>query len=440
MLRWSAYCRNRQAGEAIQGVIHVIKNPYLDMIKDVLAGGLYTPGELKGKSALMIGGFVVPFGASEKQSASMELQAYFIQQQIRECICQQYIGQTSAAAAGQVPAALPNRQFDVITLLEGFEQVRSYSRLAASLRQHCLPGGSLLILVRTPLLTGTTLFLRSEEDRWRYECQDIESLFPGYIVEKEITTTPAYFAAVKLRKPLQEPREPAAAPMIYHTRLGRRASEAAAVKLGFFSAYSALDDLGLYELTDKCSQDHNYLDKYEFFLRQLRGEKFTLLELGVFEGGSERMWKAYFPQAQIVGVDINPECKKFAEERIDIRIADLGNPEVLEGLKALRPQVIIDDASHLWSHQILALMTLFPVLPSGGVYILEDMETSLNPELYPGFADAPMDAYDVCERIARVAAGKKPCCEGLLAEQITEIGMNTELVVTMKGSCIFIKR
>ena len=80
-------------------------------------------------------------------------------------------------------------------------------------------------------------------------------------------------------------------------------------------------------------------------------------------------------------------------------------------------------------------------MPSGGVYILEDMETSFHPLVFSSdYCDAPLDAYTVAERITRVAASRVPCKEGPFAEEITAVGMDTELVATMLSSCIFIKR
>ena len=93
------------------------------------------------------------------------------------------------------------------------------------------------------------------------------------------------------------------------------------------------------------------------------------------------------------------------------------------------------------SHQLLALFTLFDVLPRGGVYILEDLETSLNPELFDeAYRDCPMDAYAVCERIAHIAARKVPDDDSIYADHINRIGMETELVSITKGSVILIKR
>ena len=153
------------------------------------------------------------------------------------------------------------------------------------------------------------------------------------------------------------------------------------------------------------------------------------------------MWREYFPHAEIFGVDIVERARQYEEERIHIIQADLSELQQVARLREIEPQIIIDDASHIVSHQLLALFTLFDVLPSGGVYILEDLETSLNPELFEaGYRDCPMDAYEVCARIARIAARKVPDNDSIYADDINRIGMAAELVSIMKGSVVLIRR
>lgn len=76
----------------------------------------------------------------------------------------------------------------------------------------------------------------------------------------------------------------------------------------YFSEEYVLEEIGKEAGTDKCSDAHDYLRKYEFFLRRFLEQPMTLLELGVFHGDSLRMWSRYFPKAHIVGVDINEDC------------------------------------------------------------------------------------------------------------------------------------
>ena len=340
-----------------------------------------------------------------------------------------------------IPRAVGDMQYDLVILLEGLEKEDSFQEAAGILQSVCRPEGRLIILARTPYETGTRVCLEFYEDVWRYEPQDIPVLFGQCEVERAILSDPAYMLAIRLRKTGRIPpvKDLSEYPL-FHCVAQRRISRAEAAGLGFFREQGQLDEIGVRCHTDKCSYDHNYLNKYEFFLRHWQQDSFNLLELGVYMGSSERMWKEYFPKAQIYGVDIDRECLVYEEDRIHILEADLSKQAELEKLKDIQPRIIVDDASHFWSHQILALFTLFDTLPSGGIYIIEDLETSTDAEQFPQCQDAELSAYEVCSRIAQVVAGKKPCQEGAFAEEITGLGMKIEMISILKGSCILIKR
>jgi hypothetical protein len=74
---------------------------------------------------------------------------------------------------------------------------------------------------------------------------------------------------------------------------------------------SVLNEIGLKNNTDKSSTIHDYLKKYEKYFPFKRDDKITLLEIGVLNGSSVKSWKEYFVNANIIGVDINPDCKKY---------------------------------------------------------------------------------------------------------------------------------
>ena len=339
----------------------------------------------------------------------------------------------------EVADVMEGKQYDLVVLAEGLEQEPHFAKSAEAVAACCRIGGKMLLFVQTPdALDEERSVLRCWERVWAYDLQDIASIFPGFAMLFHMRTAPALLLAAKLEKRREaRPLHPTA----FNLRLKRHVSEKKGLQAGFFHEFHELDRIGVEECADKCRYRHNYLKKYEFFLRDWKNKPLRLLELGVSKGGSERMWKRFFPQAQVYGVDIDENCRAYEEERIKIRIADLSQDDVLESLKEIRPHIIIDDASHFWSHQIKALFTLFPILPSGGVYILEDIETSFHPLVFSSeYCDAPLDAYTVAERITRVAASRVPCKEGTFAEEITAVGMDTELVATMLSSCIFIKR
>jgi hypothetical protein len=144
-----------------------------------------------------------------------------------------------------------------------------------------------------------------------------------------------------------------------------------------------LDELAKKNYLDKGSPSHNYAEKYDQILSHLRKKITNVMEIGVFRGASLKVWEEYFPNAIINGVDIDPECKISESGRIKISIADQGNETQLKELEKLGPfDLIIDDGSHIWKHQILTFKTLFPFIKRGGIYIVEDTCSSYLPDQY----------------------------------------------------------
>lgn len=141
---------------------------------------------------------------------------------------------------------------------------------------------------------------------------------------------------------------------------------------------ASLNAIGLETGTDKSSAHHNYLVFYERFFAPLRKAPIKLLEIGVFQGASLKVWEKYFPNGSIVGADINRDVQRFATERTCIEIVDQSNLQDLVdlGVKHGPFDIIIEDGSHLWEHQITSLRTLLPFLKPGGFYIAEDLQTS----------------------------------------------------------------
>jgi len=143
-------------------------------------------------------------------------------------------------------------------------------------------------------------------------------------------------------------------------------------------ALATLDDLGIKFGTDKSSVDHNYLNFYERHFLPFRHKEITILEIGLLGGASLSVWEEYFPHATIVGADIDKRTLRFARPRIAIEIIDQSNIEHLTrlGLRYGPFDIIIEDGSHMWEHQITSLRTLFPFVRNGGLYIVEDLQTN----------------------------------------------------------------
>ena len=158
------------------------------------------------------------------------------------------------------------------------------------------------------------------------------------------------------------------------------------VKYGFKNILGKprLSEIGKYHGTDKGHEDHSfmgssYLDIYENYFLEHRDKDISVLEIGVKDGASLRTWRAYFGNAKIYGIDIDPRCKHFEEDRIRIDIGSQDDPEFLNNCFGpdVNFDIIIDDASHVNRLTIASFEHLFNKrLNSGGIYILEDLHCS----------------------------------------------------------------
>lgn len=127
--------------------------------------------------------------------------------------------------------------------------------------------------------------------------------------------------------------------------------------------------------TDKFLE-HGYNRYYEGYLNKFKDDEFTLFEIGVYKGNSHDLWLEYFPNAYILGLDIDIE---WNAPRIKVIKGDQSKMEDLEKIVKLANncKFIIDDGSHHPDHQLLGFNYLFEhLLEDGGIYIIEDIETS----------------------------------------------------------------
>jgi hypothetical protein len=139
-----------------------------------------------------------------------------------------------------------------------------------------------------------------------------------------------------------------------------------------------LNEIGLYYNTDKSSIVHDYLWKYEKYFPFEKTDKLKILEIGVLNGSSLKTWKEYYKNSNVIGIDINPDCIQFNDERITIEIGSQDNKEFLEyvGKKHGPFDLIIDDGSHINNHVIFSFKNLFKFVKPSGLYVIEDSVTS----------------------------------------------------------------
>jgi len=141
-----------------------------------------------------------------------------------------------------------------------------------------------------------------------------------------------------------------------------------------------MKELGMKYNTDKVTY-HAYHEVYESYVKEFYESEGCMVEIGLQEGNSLNMWLEMFPKAYIYGMDLDKGYRgprhftlrgDQSQEKDVERLKDV----ITTSVKSKDLFLICDDGSHIPEHQLLTFNILFPLLRDGGIYIIEDIETS----------------------------------------------------------------
>ena len=139
---------------------------------------------------------------------------------------------------------------------------------------------------------------------------------------------------------------------------------------------------------------HGYTRYYSREFEPLRAKAIRLVEIGVQEGRSMKAWQNYFSNAatHVYGIgygnwqtQFKTECDAASQTATSAPSACTifrGDQSDLQFLKAFledsggRFDIVIDDGSHVPDHQRITFEALWPSVAPGGLYAIEDVETS----------------------------------------------------------------
>jgi hypothetical protein len=119
-----------------------------------------------------------------------------------------------------------------------------------------------------------------------------------------------------------------------------------------------------------------YLEHYWMHFGPIRSSVRKLLEIGVDDGASLRMWEEFFPQATIIGIDIDERCRAFEGGR---RRVFIGNQRDESFLRSIIEEtggdfdIVIDDGEHSDLAVLKSFAWLFPAMTDHGIYAIEDL-------------------------------------------------------------------
>jgi hypothetical protein len=143
--------------------------------------------------------------------------------------------------------------------------------------------------------------------------------------------------------------------------------------------FGELEALAYKYRTDKGNMSHHYTEVYEYFFYPIKYSARKIFEIGVETGASLRMWRDYFPNAVIYGIDIF-DTSKLNSDTIKTFMADQGDRKKLQDFINKfggEFDIILDDGGHTMELQQISFGYLFKYVKPGGYYIIEDVHTSV---------------------------------------------------------------
>lgn len=147
---------------------------------------------------------------------------------------------------------------------------------------------------------------------------------------------------------------------------------------------NSLEEISIIYPNCKCAVAGNFLNAYYSYLEPLRQKSIKLLEIGVKNGNSLLMWKEYFDEVDLYGIDI--------ELIVDVKCATLYRADQTNS--SARDDfvnhygrdfdIIIEDGGTMQSEKMTAFELYFPLLKHGGLYFIDHTQHSYEAQNYGG--------------------------------------------------------
>jgi SAM-dependent methyltransferase len=145
-------------------------------------------------------------------------------------------------------------------------------------------------------------------------------------------------------------------------------------------------NLPLMEIIDNSRTDkntiHSYLETYEKLLRPKKNSAKNILEIGVQDGGSIKLWFDYFKNATIYGIDTRKIKDMWNELKNKPRIKlgcfdaysqDFFNKSLLS--LNIKFDILIDDGPHTLASMKFFINNYLKLLSDDGIFIIEDIQS-----------------------------------------------------------------
>ena len=142
---------------------------------------------------------------------------------------------------------------------------------------------------------------------------------------------------------------------------------------------------------------HSYIDIYAEQIPAAEGK--SLLEIGVWQGHSLKMWAEYLPGSRVVGLDIDLSRLLWQANGFEVLLCDATKQAEIKDKVSGMFDFIIDDGSHTFEAQITTFYNLWDYLLVGGKYFIEDVVSAEVAESLVekmvAFTGFPVRVYDL---------------------------------------------
>lgn len=145
-----------------------------------------------------------------------------------------------------------------------------------------------------------------------------------------------------------------------------------------------MDFAEFYKITGKKSDKgtiHQYI--YSFYSDEFtpkKNDNLTIVEIGIQRGYSLILWKDWFINSNIYGIDngteMNPEAIQMVDSIIGINVIyrDAYDNQTCNLFEDNSIDYLIDDGPHTLESQIKCVQQWFPKIKKGGKLIIEDIQ------------------------------------------------------------------
>ncbi len=132
--------------------------------------------------------------------------------------------------------------------------------------------------------------------------------------------------------------------------------------------------LETYDSDKNNDTEHSYGVFYDsLFSKFDKDAPLNILELGVQRGGSLLAWKDYFPNSNVIGIDISDSrLEKYKSDKVKFILGDLR--VVIDQVKDTKFDIIIDDADHFDGTNAWVVKNYYPLLKEVGIIVIEDIQ------------------------------------------------------------------